>query len=119
MNGAAVHVELARARIAHFADQAFDLLLPLALRARNELLVRHRLRRHRRVDAFFQVALDLANPHGRPPEAMNLREYSRISFARLRGGFAFICIRLRLQSALLNQLVDLHSLGRHLQVNAE
>ena len=36
------------------------------------------------------------------------RQYSRISFARLRGSFAFICIRV--DSALLNQLVDLHSL---------
>jgi hypothetical protein len=67
---AAIHVEPAGARFAHFADQAFELLLPLALRARHEFFVRHRLRRQRRVDALLQVALDLANPHGTAPARM-------------------------------------------------
>jgi hypothetical protein len=76
-----------RARVAHFADQAFELFLPLALRARHELFVRHRLRGQRRVDAFFQVALDLANPHGEAPRGIMrsiLGSASRESGAALR-----------------------------------
>ena len=61
---AAIDVELPRALLAHLADQLLDLLLALGLRPRQELLVRHDLRGHRRVDALLQVALDFANPHG-------------------------------------------------------
>src|SRR5205814_7466875 len=70
--GAAVHAELLRFLLGHFAGQALHPLLPARLRPRDDLLVAEHLGRQRGIDPLQPVSIYLADPH----EALLVTDYT-------------------------------------------